>query len=316
MIVGIDIGGSSIKGILTDKSGKIYSFREIPTPESAKSIDIAIYELVEYLATSATVSKIDLRAIGIGAPGSVDRKKGVIIASPNIPAWKKYPLVAAVEKRTGLKVFLENDATVALVGAWWKGNGSRFRNWLMITLGTGIGGGAIIDNKIYTGQSGNSLEIGHTTIDYNGRECACGNRGCLETYASAPALVEYVRENLEKNSESSIHARIKDEELTAKIIHEEAQNRDELALSAFEEIAEYLGIGISNLINIFSPEAIIIGGGLSAAYKLIIPGVKKVVSERAICGLKENVKFFPIKDPLRIPSLGAAKIAIDYMNES
>ncbi len=313
MYAGIDIGGTNIKGVLADSTGKILSERSTITPGTKKEIDKEIGSLIENLATSASISKIDIKAIGIGAAGSIDRNKGIVISSPNISAWKKYPLAKNIEKLTGAKVFLENDATVALIGGWWKGHGSRFKNWIMLTLGTGIGGGVIIDNRIYTGQSGSAMEVGHMSIDYNGKLCKCGRKGCLEQYASATALVDYVQENLTSHKGSSLNKNT-GEELSAKLIFEEAQNGDELAVEAIEKVAYYLGIGVSNLVNIFNPEAIIFGGGLSLAHKMIIPIVKKVVDEISLPGLKENVKYLPIKDQSIIPALGAVKMAIDSMN--
>ncbi len=314
MFLGIDIGGTNIKGLLTDKSGKILSFKEIETPGSAKEIDDAILNLMENLATSVSVSKIDIEAIGIGAAGTVDRTKGQVITSPNIPSWKNYPLAKNIEKKTGIKVFIENDVTVACAGGWWQGNGSKFKNWIMIALGTGIGGGVIIDNKIYTGQTGSSMEIGHMTIDINGPRCSCGSRGCLEQYASASALVKYVEENIAKYKNSSLHEHIADKPLTAKIIHDHAIDKDELAIEAMTQISRYLGLGVANLINIFNPEAVILGGGLSLAHKFIIPIVKDVVKEHALKGVKEKVKYLPIKDQSKIPPLGAARIAMDRYN--
>jgi len=313
MFVGFDIGGTNIKAVLADKTGKILSFRETATPDSAEKIDTEIYNIIEVLATSSSYSKMDIKAVGIGAAGSIDRNRGIIITSPNIKGWKKYPLAKNIEKITGLNVFLENDATAALIGGWWKGNGSKFKNWIMLTLGTGIGGGVIIDNKIYTGQTGSAMEVGHMTIDYNGRKCKCGNTGCLEQYASATALVNYVKDNLHAHKNSSIHARMGKEELTSKMIYEESLASDELAVLALAEISMYLGVGASNLVNIFNPEAIILGGGLSLAHKIIIPIMKKVINERSLPGMKENVKILPTKDQSTIPALGAVKIAIDSL---
>jgi len=314
MYVGIDIGGTNIKGVLTEKTGKIMSFKEVSTPGSAVEFEEAVNKLVETLATSATVSKIDIMAIGVGSAGSIDKSRGMIITSPNIGYMRRYPLAAKIEKITGKKVFIENDATIALIGCWWKGTGSRFRNWIMMTLGTGIGGGVIIDNKIYTGKSGNAMEVGHMIIDHHGRECPCGNTGCLERYASATALVETTASYLKKFKKSSIHKRIKTEELTAKMIFEEALGKDELALKVFGEISYYLGVGVANLVNLFSPEAVIFGGGLSSAHKLILPTVKKIVKERALPGLKEHVQFLSAKNQSMMPALGAAKIAIDSLS--
>lgn len=316
MFVGIDIGGTGIKGVLTRESGKVLSYKYIQTPDSAKKIDQAIYDLVETLATTATISKIDIKAIGIGAAGSIDRAKGIVITSPHIPSWKKYPLSKNIEKLTGIQVFLENDATAALIGGWWQGNGSKFSNWIMLTIGTGIGGGVIIDNKIFTGQNGSAMEVGHMSIDPNGKLCQCGNTGCWERYASATALIELVEPMLKKrNCTSSLKEKIKSEPLTAQLIFEEARNNDECAMEAVSQIAHYLGYGIVNLVNIFNPEAIILGGGLSHGHKQLIPVIKEIVDQRALPGLKENLKIMPIKDQELIPALGAARLAITSMKK-
>ncbi len=312
MFVGIDIGGTNIKGLLTDKSGKLLSFKEATTPGSAKEIDEALLNLIENLATSVSVSKIDIKAIGIGAAGTIDRTKGRVITSPNIPSWENYPLAKNIEKKSGIRVFIENDATVACAGSWWQGHGTKFKNWIMITLGTGIGGGVVIDNKIYTGKTGSSMEIGHMTVDINGPQCSCGSRGCLEQYASASALVKYVQDNMGKYKESSL--REHRDSLSAKLIHDHAVNKDELAIEAMSSISKYLGLGVANLINIFNPEAIILGGGLSLAHKIIIPIVKEVVREHALKGVKEKIKYLPIKNQSKIPPLGAARIAMDKYN--
>lgn len=313
MYIGIDIGGTNIKGVLTDKNGKILSSGDTPTPESAKQIDKSIISLIDTLAVNAETDKSGIDAIGIGAAGSIDRRKGMIVTSPNILCWKNYPLAANIQKISGIKTFLENDATVACAGYWWENEGLKLKTFVMITLGTGVGGGAVIDGKLFTGQNGSSLEIGHMSIEVNGKECSCGNRGCLEQYASATALVDYTKLNLKKFKNSSLHQRLKKTGLTAEIIYEEALKKDELALKSLENISFHLGVGIVNLINIFNPEAVVLGGGLSKAHKLIIPMIKKTISERALKGMKERVKIIAVKNQSIIPSLGAAKIAMDRL---
>jgi len=314
MFAGIDIGGTNIKGVITDKNGKILSDRSIDTPPSAKELEETVYYLIEDLATIAGVSKIDIKAMGVGSAGTINRKKGIVVTSPNISYFKNYPLVKNLSKKTGMKVYLENDATAALIGSWWKGNGTKFKNWIMLTIGTGIGGGIIIDNKIYTGQSGSAMEAGHMTIEANGRPCRCGNYGCFERYASATALVEYVEEEKDKNKESSVYKRLENEELTALLIFEEAEKGDAFAKASLREIGTWLGVGIANLVNLFNPEAVILGGGLSMAHKYLIPAIKKTVNSRALKGCKEDVKYLPIQDHSRIPALGAARMAIDALN--
>ena len=314
MFVGIDIGGSGIKGLLTDRSGKELSFRETETPKTAKDIDECIANLIEALATSASVSKMDIRAIGIGTPGPIDKDKGLIVKAPNIPSFNNHPIVKNIETMAGARVFLENDATVALIGAWWKENVSKYRTWIMITLGTGIGGGVVIDNRVYTGQSGNAMEVGHMIIDFNGRECPCGNRGCWERYASAPAMVELAKAHLKKNKQSALNARPDAAELSALMVYEEAVNKDETALRILEEYGTYVGIGLVNLINLINPEAILIGGGVSRSHKFFLPAAKQVVNDRVLKGFKGNCVIMPVEEPMKIPSFGAAKIAINALN--
>ena len=314
MFIGIDIGGTNIKSVLADENGKILQTGDIATAKTPKLINEGIVSLIGKLTFDSGIKQREIGAVGIGAAGSIDRNRGVIISSPNIPCWNNYPLVASLEKILSMRVFLENDATVACAGFWFQDRKINYKTFVMVTLGTGIGGGAVIDDRLFTGQNGSSLEIGHMSIDINGKECICGNRGCLEKYASATALVDYAKTHLKKYKNSSLHKRMKNDELTAKMIYEEALQKDELSIKSFEYISFYLGAGIANIINIFNPEAVIIGGGLSGAHKLIIPTVKKIVSERAMKGMKEKVKIFAVKNQSAIPALGAAKIAMDRLN--
>ncbi len=313
MYIGIDIGGTNIKCVLADETGKVLSSGDTPTSEKAKEIDKSIIALIEKLSSEAKIDKSRIKAIGIGAAGSIDRKKGMVVTSPNILCWKNYPLAVNIEKLSGIKTFLENDATVACAGYWWESHDTKIKTFVMVTLGTGIGGGAVIDGRLFTGQNGSSMEIGHMSIEANGKECTCGNRGCFERYASATALVEYTKTNLKKYKNSTLNNRIKTEELNAKMIYDEAIKKDELALKSFDYISVYLGAGIVNIINIFNPEAVILGGGLSKAHKILIPAIKKIVAERGYKGMKENVKFLAVKDQAIIPALGAAKSAMDRL---
>lgn len=313
MFAGIDIGGTGIKGVITDENASIITSGDTPTPGTAGEIDLAIARLMESMAHKCSIKLNKLKAAGIGAAGSINNRKGIVIHSPNIPAWNNYPLAEKIKSITGVPVILENDATVATAGAWLQDNIRGFKNWVMITLGTGIGGGAVIDNRIYTGQSGSSLEIGHMTIDLNGRECPCGNRGCLERYASATALVETTKINLKKNPDSSLNKRIINEKLSSKMIYEEAVNNDALALQSINEISTYLGYGIVNIINIFNPEAVVFGGGLSQAHRLIFPVVKKIVKKHAMKGMKEHVKYIHLRSQSRMSAMGAARMAIEHL---
>lgn len=310
IFAGFDIGGTNIKAIIADGSGRTVAFFETGTPGTASGIDTEISGIIERIPHVLS-SDYRLRAIGIGAAGSINREKGTVIVSPNILCWRRYPLAGKIGKITGIKVFLENDANVACAGVWWGNGGEKYSNFVTITLGTGIGGGAVIDGRLFTGQNGSSMEIGHTTVESGGRECTCGNRGCLEQYASATGLVRYVTENLDRFPASSIITRMKSEKITSSMIYEEAVKSDELALEGFDYSSYYLGIGVANIINILNPQAVFFGGGLSRAHSLIIPRVKKVVMERALDGMKEKVRFSVIRNQSVIPALGAARIAME-----
>jgi glucokinase len=313
MFAGFDIGGTNIKGVITDETGRILKYRDTATPATGKAIDNAIAEMIITLSSAASVSKDQIPAIGIGAAGSIDRNKGIVITSPNIPAWKNYPICRNVEKLTGIKVYLENDATAACAGVWWHNIKNKYKNWIMLTLGTGIGGGAVIDGRLFTGQTGSSMEVGHMSLDPHGPLCPCGNRGCFELYSSATALVKHVKTGMKSFTGSKLKL-LNVNEITAKRIYEEALAGDPLALDGLNHVSIYLGIGIANLINIFNPEAVVIGGGLSQANKLLFPKMKEIIKERAMKGLKENVKIIAVKEQSMIAALGAARIARDRHN--
>ncbi|MGV7931204.1 MAG: ROK family protein [Spirochaetota bacterium] len=315
MYIGIDIGGTTIKGVLTKRDGDILSFKKIPIGKTPPEIENCLIELIRGLAASRGLDPAAVKAIGVGSAGSIDRNRGMVLTSPNIPALQRFPLIKTIERRTGVRAFLENDATVAVIGEWWKGAGRKYTNWIMLTLGTGIGGGVVIDNRVYTGQSGSAMEVGHTSIDYRGRKCPCGGTGCLELYASATGLMRYARSVIGKSPGSSLAARMKTAKLDPRMIEEEALRGDALSLHIYEQVSIWLGIGIANLVNIFNPEAIVFGGGLSRAHRLMFPVIKKTVHGRVMEGLDQNVKYLIIRDQEKAPALGAARMAMDALNK-
>lgn len=311
MFIGIDIGGTTIKGVLTDRHGDVLSFGKTPIGRTAPEIENGLLELIRSLSGSLGPKASTLKAIGVGSAGSIDKKRGMVLKSPNIPALQRLPLIKTIERHTGVRAFLENDATVAVIGEWWKGAGRKYSNWIMLTLGTGIGGGVVIDNRIYTGQTGNAMEVGHMSIDYRGRRCPCGSTGCLELYASATGLMRYARGILGQGSGSSLEARMRDKKLDPRMIEEEALRGDPLSMHIYTQVSTWLGMGVANLVNLFNPQAIVFAGGLSRAHRLIFPVVKKVVHERAMEGLDKGIRYLVIQDHEKTPALGAARVAMD-----
>lgn len=313
MFIGIDIGGTGIKGVLADREGVIFASGRTPTPKTAKEINQAIDSLARNLAKDADVPFSKIKGIGIGSAGSIDSDRGKVITSPNIPAWHNYPLAKEVEKLTGKKTFIENDATVAVLGELWIGRGAKYRNWFMLTLGTGIGGGAIVDGQLLRGRNGVAAEFGHIPMDHKGKPCGCGGIGCFEQYASATALIALAKELCAKYPKSNVAAYAKSQPLNAKVICEEYKTGDPLAKEAVDTVAYYLGVGIAALANVFNPEAVIIGGGISRNLAIFLPGIRKEIDRRAVRGIREKIVIAAVKHEDKGPALGAIRNAIDRL---
>ncbi|MGQ9842928.1 MAG: ROK family protein [Spirochaetota bacterium] len=314
MVIGLDIGGTNIKGVCVDARGTILSKFSVPTGTSIATTEKNILHCITTLLELSHKEKKDIAALGIGSAGAIDTNVGMVITSPNIPTWKNYPIVQRLGTLTGLQVFLDNDANAAVYGELWFGLGKNFSNWIMIALGTGIGGGAVINGKPYTGRAGSAMEFGHTTIDYNGLPCKCGRKGCLECYGSATAVVNFTLNALSKYPDSILHTMMKTQPLTSKMVYEAAKNNDALALYIFNIIGNYLGIGIANLANIFNPEAVIFAGGLSLALEFFLDTIIQQVDALALQGMKENIRYLPVTHGEFTAALGAAKIALDNIS--
>lgn len=230
--------------------------------------------------TGAT--RADFAGIGIGAPGPLDRETGVVLITPNL-GWTDYPLRDRISNAVGLPAALDNDANCATLGEWWIGAARGARHAIGITIGTGIGGGLILNGALYHGASGIAGEIGHTSIDANGRRCKCGNYGCLEAYASGPAIAVRAREALD-GGESSLLPSMVDGELdriTAQTVYHAAERGDQVALGVVRATAGFLGTGIANLLNIFNPDVVVIAGGVTQAGDALFEPLRAEVRRRA-----------------------------------
>ena len=234
--------------------------------------------------------------IGIGAPGIVTSKKGLVHHPPNFPGWDSVPLGSILKKEFKTNVYVENDANVAAVGELIFGAGQKFNNFIMVTLGTGVGGGIIIKKKLYKGETGAAGEIGHLKIDYNGLPCKCGGTGCLEAYAGNNYLVNNVKNKLTENK-SLINHWVADHGaiVTPKLIHEAAVDGDEFAVSVIEELAGHLGSGLSSVVNLLDITNIVVGGGVSGFGKfLFVPLVEKL-KENVMNSMRGRIKVVPAK---------------------
>src|SRR4051812_28826038 len=264
-IIGVDLGGTKVfAGALSEDGKAHHGMRSIPTSAEmgAEGVTDRIIGLIEGVildTISATgAAREDFIGIGIGAPGPLDREKGLVIIAPNL-GWKNYPLRDRIQTRLGISTTLDNDANCATLGEWWQGAAQGGRNVVGLTIGTGIGGGLIIDGKLFHGSSDVAGEIGHTTIDLNGRHCKCGNYGCLEAYASGPAIATRAREVLVREETASLLPSIvggRLESITAETVYKAAQQGDAVASEIVRDTARYLGAGIANLLNILNVDVV------------------------------------------------------------
>lgn len=282
LAIGIDLGGTNLRVALVTRDGEI--IRKEKEPTSEKILD-SLFRL------SDSIFSEDIAGIGLGVAGLVDRKGGKIAISPNIPALEGINLVKEIREKFRVPVFIENDANAAALGEKWIGTGKEFSDFVLFTLGTGIGGGIVKDKKLLNV----AAELGHMTIKVNGEKCFCGNSGCLESYASARAIVSRVVSALEKGRESMLKQSHSGNfyKLSVEDIYRMALEGDSLARDVIKEAGKHLGIGIANIVNVMSPEAIILAGGLTGAWDIYIQEAIQEASKRAFKVLFDAVKIIP-----------------------
>lgn len=288
-IVGVDLGGTNIvAGAMPEDGSREIAMRSQPT-HAELGADVVATRIVQIIGDVITVtmaetgaSRGDFAGVGIGAPGPLDREKGLVIIAPNL-GWRNFPLRDLIADGVGLPATLDNDANCATLGEWWCGAAKGGRNVVGLTIGTGIGGGIILDGRLYHGASDVAGELGHTTIDSTGRRCKCGNYGCLEAYASGPNIAERAREAL-ASDETSLLRDLVDGQLeliTAQTVYDAATRGDEIAREVVRDTAKFLGIGVANLLNIFNPDVVVIAGGVTQAGEALFEPMRAEVRRRA-----------------------------------
>lgn len=303
-VFAVDLGGTYLRIALVDGSGKIHDQLKQRTPRGDSPNVI-----VDALATAAEKWSNDGRRIAaasIMVPGTVDNQNAVVVQAPNLPSLTDFPLKTVLEERLGWPVLLENDANAAAVGEMWLGAARGCCDVVSVTLGTGVGGGVILEGELWRGAHGSAGEIGHTTVDpFSGLKCKCGNVGCLELFASATAIVRMTREHLPQFPQSVL----KSEDLDAEKVYYAGREGDELALSVFKKFGVYLGIGLANLINIIDPEVIVVAGGVVNGWDLFAPHMQHEVNERAVRVTAQQVRIAAAECGDNAGLLGAARLA-------
>ena len=312
-VLAIDLGGTKILAAIISNKGKIVAKKHHPTlaDEGPQPVINRIFSAIDHLLSLRNIAPSQLDSISIAAAGAINYEKGLITSSPNLPGWYDIPLREIIEEKYRVSTFLINDASAAALGEHQFGAGKGVNNLILLTMGTGIGGGIIVNGKLYSGVSGCAGELGHMTIDVNGPRCRCGNIGCLEMLASGTAVAEEAIRRIRQGGKSSLSGIVegKIENITAEEVEMAARGGDSLALEVILKAATYLGVGMVNLVNIFNPEMIIVGGGMSKMGDLLLEPARQIVRERAFQLAAQAVRIVPVQLGENAGVLGAAVFA-------
>ena len=308
---GIDVGGTFIKGAIVTEEGKIVVKSKIPTEheKGGDAVVMNIKKLCDGLLSEAKMTYSDIEAIGMGVPGMIDSEAGIVVATNNL-GWKNFEMVKKIEALTGLKAKIANDANAAALGEMKFGFGGTYKNIIMLTLGTGVGGGIIVDGKIVSGNKGAGAELGHSVIVMGGEPCTCGRRGCLEAYASATAIIRDTKRAMEKNKNSKLWEVGSLDAVDGKTAFD-YYDTDADAKAVVDAYIGYLACGITDYANIFRPEAIILGGGVCAQGEALLAPLRKLLKENIFAkDLGPQVEILVAKLGNDAGSLGAAALVI------
>ena len=312
LIFAVDLGGTYLRAATIDAQGRLMNRLKLRTPATDDP-----QEIVRVLACALRKCQREsdqIRACSIVVPGPVDAKAGKVVRAPNLPCLNGFALAGALAAELQLPVIIENDANAAALGELWQGAGRGCRTIVCLTLGTGVGGGIILDGKLWRGADHAAAEIGHMSVEpFGGVACGCGSRGCLEVYASATAIVRMAREAKPRYPTSCLSA---GDDFTAEDVYRLGKQGDELAIEVFHRVGAYLGVGLANLINILNPEMIVIGGGVANAWDLFESDVWQQVNERAFPLPAAKVKIVPAECNDDAGLLGAARLGFWEQSES
>jgi len=313
-LIGVDLGGTFIKTALITLQGDIVNKGEIPSEKESgpervianigKSIQLAVKEAGQIFN--------QVQGIGVGAPGPLNTQKWIVCNAVNIPGFINIPLRDLIQDKFGIPVNLENDANAAGYGEYWKGAGRGSSLMVAYTLGTGVGGGIIIDGKLIRGTNDCGGELGHMTIVPDGEMCSCGNRGCVEAYASATFLVKHTAAKLKKGCPSLLTKWLEEGKiLTAKLIDEARRAGDEFAGEMLLEVGYYLGLGVANVVSALNPDVVVVGGGMIKAGEIILEAVRREVKKRTFREHYEHLRIIPAALGNNAGIIGAAGLALE-----
>lgn len=310
-IVGIDLGGTKILSVCLDEDRNIVGrdYRETGADDGPDAI---IGRMVE--SARAAAQNRQLRALGVSAPGPMDLKRGVITEAPNLHGWTDIPLERLIREQTGLPAWIENDANAGALAEHRLGAGRGSRHLVLVAIGTGVGGGLVLNGDLYHGASGGAGEVGHMTVDPDGRLCGCGRRGCLEAVASGSALNLAAQDIVKREPDGLVAqiARREDEEPDARILDLAVEQGDEAAIAAIRRAGTFLGAGLTNLVNVLNPDVIVIGGSLRKS-ELLIATATEAMQRDAFKQHASDVRIVEAELGDEAPAIGAALLAIERL---
>ncbi len=312
LYAGIDLGGTKILVLIADAAGRIVGQARVPT-QASQGPEAVIARIAETTCAAVAEAKVEmtqLRAGGVSAPGPVDAISGVITDPPNLPGWHNVPLARVLSERLGVPTLLENDANCQAVAEHQFGAGRGYRHMIFVTISTGIGGGIIIENELYSGASGAAGEVGHVGVAADGPSCGAGHPGCLEAYASGTAIAARARQmiaagQLPRTARLAEH----NPPLSAETVYLAGQQGETEAMMIIESAGRYLGIGLGTMINAFNPQAIVIGGGLANMGDAILGPAVETARTRAFAQSFMDVRIVEGELGERAAALGAIAVA-------
>ncbi len=308
-VIGIDLGGTQLRAVLIDHDGDILAYQRTDTAaESGPSGVIAqIDQLINQV--SAQVDRQQVLGIGVGTPGPLDPFTGVVLEAPNLHGWVNVPLKAILEERTSLPVHVGNDANAAALGEWRFGSGRGCQDFIYVTISTGIGGGVVSNGKLLLGHKGIAGEVGHMTIQTDGPVCGCGNIGCWEVVASGTALARGATAALQRGHPSLINDIAAGGPIEGWHIAAAAERGDSLAQTLMRREGELIGVGLVNLLHLYAPERIALGGGVTKSMALLEPYMRSIIAERAMRPYQDAViELTTLGD--RVGVIGAAALVL------
>jgi glucokinase len=309
-VLALDIGGTKLAAGVVDPSGRVQSFLVAPSraDEGPERVLARLFELGRSAVAGSELGWDAIHGVGIGCGGPLDAEAGLLLSPPHLPGWRDVPVTAIAENEYGKPAVLENDATAAAWGEHRHGAGAGTLNMVYLTLSTGVGGGVVVGGRLYRGSAGNGAELGHVTVDWRGRVCSgCGRNGCLEAYASGTSIAERMREALALRDRGAATR----DGITAADVVASAAAGDATARDVWQETIEALACGLTSIVNLFEPEVVVLGGGVSRSGEQLFGPVREWVRAHAIAPAGRAVEIVPAALGDHVGVVGAAAIAYD-----